>query len=191
MNFINYVFSILNELFSKLRTNFGCLYKLIEAISTIDILQSFAHVAMLYEYIRPEYGDTLAIKNANHPILLKISKEPPITNNIYISKETSLVLLTGANMSGKSTYLRQIAMLQIMAQIGSFIPATYACIRLTTQIFTRIGTDDCIEFNSSSFEQEMIEMNYILNNFTSDSLILIDELCRSTSIDEGLFNIKL
>jgi DNA mismatch repair protein MSH4 len=179
-------FSILNELFQKLRKNFACLYKLIESISTIDMLQSFAHIAILYDYTRPEYGDTLAVKNASHPILLKISKESPITNNIYLSKETSFILLTGANMSGKSTYLRQIAMLQIMSQIGSFIPATYASIRLTTQIFTRIGTDDNIEFNSSSFEQEMIEMNYILNNFTDNSLILIDELCRSTSKDEGL-----
>jgi DNA mismatch repair protein MSH4 len=111
----------LNELYGKLRKNFGCLYKLIETISSIDMLQSFAHVAMLYEYVRPEFGETLAIKNSNHPILLKISKEPPITNNIYISKEASFIILTGANMSGKSTYLRQIAMLQIMAQIGSFM----------------------------------------------------------------------
>ena len=173
-------------MFQKLRKHFGCLYKLIESISMIDMLQSFAHVAILYEYIRPEYGDTLAIKNASHPILLKISKETPITNNIYLSNEASFIVLTGANMSGKSTYLRQIAMLQIMSQIGSFVPAEYACIRLTTQIFTRIGTDDNIEFNSSSFEQEMIEMNYIINNFTDNSLILIDELCRSTSKDEGL-----
>ena len=177
----------MNELFQVLRKDFGCLYKLIECITLLDLLQSFAYNAFIRNYTRPEFGDTLALKDSFHPILQKMSKDDrPIPNNVYASKETSFVIITGANMSGKSTYLRQIAMLQIMSQCGSYVPATFASFRISNQIFSRLGTDDDIELNSSSFEQEMIEMNYIIQNLTDTSLIVIDELCRSTSTDEGI-----
>ncbi|GAB5575192.1 mutS protein homolog 4 isoform X1 [Prionailurus iriomotensis] len=106
---------------------------------------------------RPEFTDTLAIKQGWHPILEKISVEKPIANNTFITEGSNFLIITGPNMSGKSTYLKQIALCQIMAQIGSYVPAEYSSFRIAEQIFTRISTDDDIETNSSTFMKEMKE----------------------------------
>ncbi|XP_032883746.1 mutS protein homolog 4 [Amblyraja radiata] len=174
------------KLLAEIYKHIHCLYKLSDAVSMLDMLLSFAHVCTLSDYVRPEFTDTLAIKQGCHPILEKISMEKPVANNTYISDENNFIIVTGPNMSGKSTYLKQIALCQIIAQIGSFVPAEYASFRIADQIFTRIGVDDDIETNSSTFMKEMKEITYIMHNVTDKSLIIIDELGRGTSTEEGI-----
>ncbi|XP_033642505.1 mutS protein homolog 4-like [Asterias rubens] len=177
---------VVSELLNEIREHVGCLYKLAECVSTLDMLVAFAHACTLAEYVRPDFTDTLAIKNGKHPILDRISYEQPIANNTYASEDSNFIIITGPNMSGKSTYLKQLAILQVMAQIGSFVPAEYASFRVCDQIFSRIGCDDDIETNASTFMLEMREMNYIVQNCTNKSLVIIDELGRGTSSEEGI-----
>ncbi|KAM8930149.1 LOW QUALITY PROTEIN: mutS protein homolog 4 [Pelodytes ibericus] len=177
---------IVCKLLSEIYEHIHCLYKLSDTVSMLDMLLSFAHACTLSDYVRPEFTDTLAIKQGWHPILEKICMGKPICNNTYITEGSNFVILTGPNMSGKSTYLKQIALCQIMAQIGSFVPAEYACFRIAEQIFTRIGMDDDIETNSSTFMKEMKEVTYIIQNANHKSLIIIDELGRGTSAEEGI-----
>ncbi|XP_063284105.1 mutS protein homolog 4 [Pelobates fuscus] len=177
---------IVCKLLSEIYEHIHCLYKLADTVSMLDLLLSFAHACTLSDYVRPEFTDTLAIKQGWHPILEKISLGKPICNNTYITEGSNFLFLTGPNMSGKSTYLKQIALCQIMAQIGSFVPAEYASFRIAEQIFTRIGMDDDIETNSSTFMREMKEITYIVQNANDKSLIIIDELGRGTSTEEGI-----
>ncbi|XP_062863717.1 mutS protein homolog 4 [Trichomycterus rosablanca] len=163
-----------------------CLYKLSDAVSMLDMLLSLANVCTISDYVRPEFTDTMAIKQGRHPILERIGGQQPIPNNSYISEGSNFVIITGPNMSGKSTYLKQVALCQIMAQIGSFVPAEYASFRVADQIFTRIGVDDDFETNSSTFMVEMREVAYIIHNASERSLIIIDELGRGTSAEEGI-----
>lgn len=176
---------VISELLLKIRESIGCLYNFSEIVSTLDVLLAFAHARTTSTYTRPEFTQTLAIKNAKHPVLDKIVSNI-VTNNVYSSEETKFCLLTGPNMSGKSTYLKTIAVLQVMAQIGSFVPAQYASFRIADQIFSRVGADDDIETNSSTFTTEMNEVNYIIQNISNNSLVVIDELGRGTSINEGI-----
>ncbi|XP_072025616.1 mutS protein homolog 4-like [Amphiura filiformis] len=177
---------VVTELLNEIREYVGCLYKLAECVSMLDMLVAFAHACTLADYVRPDFTDTLAIKQGKHPILEKIAFEPPIPNNTYASEESNFVIITGPNMSGKSTYLKQIALLQIMAQIGCFVPADYASFRICDQIFSRIGFEDDIETNASTFMLEMREANYIVQNCSHKSLVIIDELGRGTSSEEGI-----
>ena len=177
---------VVTELLNEIRDHIGCLYKLTECVAMVDMLVAFAHACTISEYVRPEFTDTLAIKQGRHPILEKIGIETPVPNNAYASEGCNFQIITGPNMSGKSTYLRQIALLQIMAQIGSYVPAEFASFRIADQIFSRIGSDDDIETNSSTFMLEMKEINYIVQNASNTSLIIIDELGRGTSADEGV-----
>ncbi|XP_077784698.1 mutS protein homolog 4 isoform X4 [Podarcis muralis] len=177
---------IVCKLLSEIYEHIHCLYKLSDAVSMLDMLQSFAHACTLSDYVRPEFTDTLAIKEGWHPVLEKISFEKPVANNTYITEGSNFIIITGPNMSGKSTYLKQIALSQIMAQIGSFVPAEYSSFRIAEQIFTRIGMDDDIETNSSTFMKEMKEIAYIIQNANDRSLIIIDELGRGTSAEEGI-----
>ncbi|XP_072853914.2 mutS protein homolog 4 isoform X4 [Pogona vitticeps] len=177
---------IVCKLLSEIYEHIHCLYKLSDTVSMLDMLQSFAHACTLSDYVRPEFTDTLAIKQGWHPVLEKISFEKPVANNTYITEGSNFVIVTGPNMSGKSTYLKQIALSQIMAQIGSFVSAEYSSFRIAEQIFTRIGMDDDIETNSSTFMQEMKEITYIIQNANDRSLIIIDELGRGTSPEEGI-----
>ncbi|KAK3083385.1 hypothetical protein FSP39_021201 [Pinctada imbricata] len=178
--------SVVTELLSDIRDNIGCLYKLSETVAVVDMLQSFAHACTLSNYVRPEFTDTLAIKQGRHPILEKISVEAPVPNDVYASEDSNFIIITGPNMSGKSTYIRQIVLLQVLAQIGCFVPAVYASFRITDHIFTRIGSDDDMQTNSSTFMLEMREINYITQNASSRSLIITDELGRGTSAEEGV-----
>uniref|UniRef100_A0A8D1WX34 MutS protein homolog 4 n=1 Tax=Sus scrofa TaxID=9823 RepID=A0A8D1WX34_PIG len=179
-------YMIVCKLLSEIYEHIHCLYKLSDTVSMLDMLLSFAHACTLSDYVRPEFTDTLAIKQGWHPILEKISVEKPVANNTYITEGSNFVIITGPNMSGKSTYLKQIALCQIMAQIGSYVPAEYSSFRIAEQIFTRISTDDDIETNSSTFMKEMKEIAYILHNANDKSLILIDELGRGTNTEEGI-----
>ncbi|XP_028838763.1 mutS protein homolog 4 [Denticeps clupeoides] len=174
------------QLLSVVHNHIHCLYKLSDAVSMLDMLLSLAHACTVSEYVRPEFTDTLAIKQGHHAILEHIAGQQPVSNNCYISEGSNFVIITGPNMSGKSTYLKQVALCQIMAQIGSFVPAEYASFRIADQIFTRIGVDDDFETNSSTFMVEMKEVAYIVQNVSDRSLIIIDELGRGTSAEEGI-----
>ncbi|KAJ7990722.1 hypothetical protein DPEC_G00289860 [Dallia pectoralis] len=174
------------QLLNTVHEHIHCLYKLSDAVSMLDMLLSLANACTISEYVRPEFTDTLAIKQGRHPILERIAGQQPVSNNSYITEGSNFIIITGPNMSGKSTYLKQVALCQIMAQIGSFVPAEYASFRIADQIFTRIGVDDDFETNSSTFMLEMKEVSYITHNVSDQSLIIIDELGRGTSAEEGV-----
>ncbi|KAM6969250.1 mutS protein homolog 4 [Tautogolabrus adspersus] len=177
---------VICQLLSTIHQHIHCLYKLSDAVSMLDMLLSLANACTISDYVRPEFTDTLAIKQGRHPILERMPGQQPVANNSYISEGSNFVIITGPNMSGKSTYLKQVALCQIMAQIGSFVPAEYASFRVADQIFTRIGVDDDFETNCSTFMLEMKEISYIIHNVSDRSLIIIDELGRGTSAEEGI-----
>ncbi|XP_065192315.1 mutS protein homolog 4-like isoform X2 [Sycon ciliatum] len=176
----------LNELLTFVREHISCLYNLSECVSMADMLVSFSHACTLSDYVRPEFTNTLALKQARHPILDKISNEPPVPNNTYAADGCHFHIVTGPNMSGKSTYLKQIMLCQIMAQIGCFVPAQYASFRLCKQLFSRMGCRDDVETNASTFMLEMREAHYILQEASEGCLVIIDELGRGTSSEEGM-----
>ncbi|KAF9990044.1 MutS protein msh4 [Mortierella antarctica] len=169
---------IVGDLSSEVRAEVGALYKASECIALLDMLLSFAHQCTVNEYVRPEFTDTLVIKQGRHPVIEKLYSTPFVPNDTYASSAKTFQVITGPNMSGKSTYLRQVALLTIMAQIGSFVPAEYASIRVMDQLVSRICNDDSLELNASTFMVEMRETAYILQNVTEKSLVVIDELGR-------------
>ncbi|PIK47411.1 putative mutS protein-like 4 [Apostichopus japonicus] len=177
---------VVSELLNEIRDHIGCLYKLAETVSMLDMLVGFAHACTLSKYVRPTFTETLAIKQGWHPILGKISYEDPVPNDTCATAESNFIIITGPNMGGKSTYLKQVALLHVMAQIGCYVSAEFASFRLCDQIFSRIGCDDDIETNASTFMLEMREVNYIVQNCTHSSLVIIDELGRGTSNEEGV-----
>jgi len=160
------------------------------AIAQIDVLCSLAEVAVRSGYMRPTLtnGDVIDIKQGRHPIVEQsIGRDNFVPNDTYLSnKDTQLVILTGPNMSGKSTYLRQVALIVLMAQIGSFVPADSATIGIVDRIFTRIGAQEDLAAGQSTFMVEMTEAANILNNATPRSLIILDEIGRGTSTYDGL-----
>ncbi|KAI1315559.1 MutS protein msh4 [Mortierella claussenii] len=168
---------VISDLSSSIRSEIGVLYKASEAIALLDMLMSFAHLCTVSDYVRPEFADALVIKQGRHPIIEKIYSAAFVPNDTYAGSATAFQIISGPNMSGKSTYLRQVALLTIMAQI--FI---IYCL----QLFSRIGNDDSIEVNASTFMLEMRETAYILQNVNEKSLVIIDELGRGTSIHDGL-----
>ncbi|CAG8463257.1 4619_t:CDS:10 [Acaulospora morrowiae] len=176
----------IEDLVAEIRSSIGVLYKASESIAMLDMLISFAHQCTISNYVRPEFTDTLAIKAGRHPMRESIYTDPFVPNDTYASAATNFQLITGPNMSGKSTYLRQIALMTVMSHIGLFVPADYASFRITDQLFTRICNDDSIETNTSTFVVEMRETAYILQNVKDESLVIIDELGRGTSTHDGL-----
>lgn len=160
------------------------------AIAEADALQSLAHIAAKYNYERPvvNNGDTISISGGRHPVIESLlSGEKFIPNDCLIdSNSNNISIITGPNMAGKSTYMRQIALIVLMAQIGSYIPASEATIGVVDRIFTRIGASDVITKGQSTFMVEMIETANILNNATPKSLILLDEVGRGTSTFDGI-----
>ena len=158
-------------------------------ISTFDVICSLARVAVDNGYIRPiiNMDDTISIEGGRHPIVEKMSSEDFVSNNVYLDKQGNrFVLLTGPNMAGKSTYMRQVALITVMAHIGSFVPAKYANICIVDKVFTRIGASDDISSGRSTYMVEMTEVKNILDNATNKSLVLLDEVGRGTSTSDGL-----
>jgi DNA mismatch repair protein MSH4 len=136
--------------------------------------------------VKPHISQTLAIKDGRHPIKDRFQQQQYVPNDAYATQQTRFQIMTGCNMSGKSTYIRSIALTNLMMQIGSFVPATYASLPIIRQLFARTSTDDCISANASTFALEMREMAFILRNIDAHSLVIVDELGRGTSTRDGL-----
>jgi DNA mismatch repair protein MutS len=182
------------EIFVGIRDNISRhterLQKTSSAIAEIDVLQGFAFAAHKYNYERPivDDGDVIQITEGRHPVIERVlTGEKFIPNNVLIDTgSNNILIITGPNMAGKSTYLRQVALIVLLAQIGSFIPAKEARIGIVDRIFTRIGALDVLTKGQSTFMVEMIETANILNNATDRSLILLDEIGRGTSTFDGI-----
>lgn len=158
-------------------------------ISTLDVIQSFATVADKQNYVRPEVneGNEIHIKESRHPVVEILSKNGFVPNDVCLnSKDERVAIITGPNMAGKSTYMRQVALNVLMAQIGSFIPADFGKIGVVDRIFTRVGASDNLATGQSTFMVEMSEVANILNNATKNSLLILDEIGRGTSTFDGL-----
>ncbi len=159
------------------------------AIAEIDVYAALAEVALRYRYVRPKLndGDAIHIVAGRHPVVeLTLRDEPFVPNDVILSSEELVHIITGPNMSGKSTFLRQVALIVLMAQIGSFVPAESAAIGLVDRIFTRIGAQDEISAGQSTFMVEMVETANILSHASKRSLIILDEIGRGTSTYDGI-----
>lgn len=167
-------------------TEVSGLFRVSEAIAMLDMLAAFVQLATNHEYIRPELTDTLAIKAGRHPIREQIHSSKFIPNDAYATPQTRFQIITGCNMSGKSTYIRSLALVTVMAQIGCFVPAQYASFPISHQLFARVATSDDLDANVSTFAAEMREMAFILRNIQPRSMVIIDELGRGTSTTDGL-----
>lgn len=160
------------------------------AISALDVLTSFAQVSQQNDYTKPviDCGDEIKIQKGRHPVIEQTIRDGIfVSNDLYLNRDKeSLLLITGPNMAGKSTYMRQAALMVLMAQAGCFVPAEYARIGVADRIFTRIGASDNLSQGQSTFFVEMSELAYILNSATEKSLIILDEIGRGTSTYDGL-----
>ena len=163
------------------------LQEISKTISEIDVLQSFATVSEENNYIKPEISDEIRIIDGRHPVVEKVlTGTEYVSNDIILDKNTNILLITGPNMAGKSTYMRQMAIITIMAQIGCFVPAKEAKLKIFDAIYTRIGASDDLVSGESTFMVEMIEANNAISNATENSLILFDELGRGTATFDGM-----
>lgn len=163
--------------------------KTAKAIATIDTLSAFAEVGVKYNYCLPnvDLSDKVEIKDGRHPVVEKMLKgQMFVPNDTTLSSSERLAIITGPNMAGKSTYMRQVALITLMAQVGSFVPASSARIGIVDKIFTRVGASDDLASGQSTFMVEMNEVANILNNATSKSLLILDEIGRGTSTYDGL-----
>lgn len=183
------------ELFAEIReyllTQITDIQKTARAIALLDVLYSMATLAIEKNYVKPiitKDTNCIEIINGRHPIVEEINKNEDFVSNdtILNDSDNRTLIITGPNMAGKSTYMRQVAIITLMAHIGSFVPATSAKISLTDKIFTRVGASDDLAFGQSTFMVEMSEVSYILNNATNNSLIILDEVGRGTSTLDGL-----
>jgi DNA mismatch repair protein MutS len=180
------------ELFIDIRNDVQketvALQTLARRIAMIDMLLAFSKVSMERRYIKPEIikERKIEIIDGRHPVVEAITDEVFIENSLVMDQKNHILLITGPNMSGKSTYMRQTALIIIMAQMGCFVPAKSAKLFLFDQIFTRIGASDDISTGQSTFMVEMNEVNYALQNATKDSLILFDEIGRGTATYDGM-----
>ena len=159
------------------------------AIARLDVMCSLSQVAVENNYCRPLVNDSgvISIKGGRHPVVEKLLKSPFVSNDTYLdSASDRCAIITGPNMAGKSTYMRQVAIITLMAQIGSFVPAQMAEIGVTDAIFTRVGASDDLASGQSTFMVEMSEMAHILKNATKNSLLIIDEIGRGTSTFDGM-----
>jgi DNA mismatch repair protein MutS len=183
-----------SQLFQKLREEtlreLESIQRTAAAIAVLDIICAFAETARLFRYCRPQLNNTLRlmIKDGRHPVLdQNLVEEKFVPNDTSLDGETMrMAIVTGPNMAGKSTYIRQVALIVLMAQIGSFVPAESAEIGLVDRIFTRVGANDDIGRGQSTFMVEMNETSNIVNNATERSLVILDEIGRGTSTFDGL-----
>ena len=183
-----------SEIFAKIKVvlteNIVEILRSSNAVSVLDVLASLSHLAKKNNYVRPKmlpFSSELNIVAGRHPVVEQISQEQFIPNDTVMNCEKDrMLIITGPNMAGKSTYMRQIALIVIMAHIGSFVPCKSAEIPLTDRVFTRVGASDNLIFDQSTFMVEMNEVSVILNKATQNSLLILDEVGRGTSTYDGL-----
>ncbi|QDP40255.1 DNA mismatch repair protein MutS [Radiobacillus deserti] len=177
------------ELRERVKGYIPKLQQLAEQISEIDVLQGYATISEQNDYRRPSFNNQndVDIEQGRHPVIEQVMKDGTfVPNDIRMDKGTNMLLITGPNMSGKSTYMRQLALTTIMAQIGCFVPASKASLPIFDQIFTRIGAADDLVSGQSTFMVEMLEANHAITHATEQSLILLDEIGRGTSTYDGM-----
>ncbi|CAH8553060.1 unnamed protein product [Schistosoma intercalatum] len=179
---------IISDLITGLHPDMALFYRLSEVIAGLDLLASFAKMSLTYSlrnhFVCPIFNNILGIKNGRNIVTDEEKKSLSVANHTYASPALNFHVITGPPMCGKTTYLRQIAYIQILAQIGSFVPAEFTSVRLTDQIFFHTEGQDDILLGESSFVNEIRELTYILQNFSRSSIILIDGLCQNTDPDE-------
>ncbi|MDN3449358.1 DNA mismatch repair protein MutS [Planococcus sp. APC 3906] len=181
------------ELFVKIREEVKVfitrIQDLASTLSELDVFMSFANVAENYRFVKPEFNDTreISIIEGRHPVVEKmLNKQHYVPNDCVLTNSQNMLLITGPNMSGKSTYMRQVALTIVLAQIGSYVPAESANLPIVDQIFTRIGAADDLVSGQSTFMVEMLESQYAITHATSRSLLLFDEIGRGTSTYDGM-----
>ena len=181
--------NLFGEVCSQISAHCVQLLQLAQALAELDVFTALAEVALLRRYVRPavDEGPAIEIDAGRHPVVeLALHDEPFVPNDTRLVPEAAVQLITGPNMSGKSTYLRQTALITLMAQVGSFVPADSARIGVVDRIFTRLGASDEIHRGQSTFMVEMVETANILNHASSRSLLVLDEIGRGTSTYDGL-----
>ena len=188
------IITLEQEIFAEIRDFIATQLRLVQetasAVAQIDVLCSFAGVAISNNYTKPEIAidGVIDIKNGRHPVVELMQKDEVfVPNNTYLDLTSNrMAVITGPNMSGKSTYMRQVALITLMAQIGCFVPADYAKISVVDQIFTRIGASDDLTAGQSTFMVEMAEVADIVKHATKNSLVILDEVGRGTSTFDGI-----
>ena len=187
---INLEIDIYNKIINTIADHMLRIQKTASAISHIDVICSFANISTKNNYIKPivDNSDIINIKEGRHPIVESLLQNTPfVANDTNIDlKSNKISIITGPNMAGKSTYMRQVALIVLMAQIGCFVPASFAHIGVVDGIFTRIGFSDNLSSGQSTFMVEMTEIAYILDNMSPKSLIILDEIGRGTSTYDGM-----
>ena len=187
---INLEYNAFVQIRDEIAKNIKRLQKSANIVSTLDVLTSFATVAEDLNYCKPEVDNSgvLDIKGGRHPVIDKmLGTGVFVENDTYLDKEENrLSIITGPNMAGKSTYMRQVALITLMAQVGSFVPASEAHIGVVDKIFTRVGASDDLSMGQSTFMVEMMEVATILKEATQNSLVILDEIGRGTSTYDGL-----
>ena len=186
---INLEYDLFIEIRDTIKKYIPDIQELAHTLSDIDVLASFAVIAEENNYIKPVFNDDniIDIKEGRHPVVEKVLESQEfVSNDVKMDKDDIIMLITGPNMAGKSTYMRQMAIISIMAQIGSFVPCEYANIPIFDKIFTRIGASDDLTKGESTFMVEMMEANNAIQSATKNSLILFDELGRGTATYDGM-----
>ena len=185
---INIEYKLFMDIREVIKRYAGSLQKTARVLSEIDMLESFSIVTDSYKFVRPKLVEdrTLKLIECRHPVVEQVMKDKYIPNDIIMDRTTDILLITGPNMAGKSTYMRQCAITIIMAQIGCFVPCKSATMPIFDKIFTRIGASDDLVAGESTFMVEMKEANYAIQEATENSLILFDELGRGTATYDGM-----
>jgi len=187
---IDLEYKVFQEIRASISSQIQRIQKTANIVSILDVLASFATVALDLNYVMPivDNSGEIDIRDGRHPVIEKMLPSGSfIENDTYLNKESDrLSIITGPNMAGKSTYMRQVALITLMAQIGSFVPASYAKIGVVDKIFTRVGASDDLSMGQSTFMVEMMEVANILKESTNNSLVILDEIGRGTSTYDGL-----